>query len=133
MGPDGALKSGMLKGLIGFQELETTVKEKPQVGAKNSKKKAKKRKAQILFDKDEIVATVQSQQSNDKPVVQTKPKKKRTRKKKTKEESIEVKVVTNEEYQFQHKLTQWSRMNLAKPLLRILDERSLLEPTTVQA
>ena len=28
--PDGALKSGMLKGLIGFQELETTVKEKPQ-------------------------------------------------------------------------------------------------------
>ena len=31
--------------------------------------------------------------------------------------------MTNEEYQFQHKLTQWSRMNLAKPLLRILDER----------
>merc|ERR1711933_316119 len=65
--------------------------------------------------------------------VQAKPKKKRTKKKKTKDESIEVKVVTNEEYQFQHKLTQWSRMNLAKPLLRILDERSLLEPTTVQA
>ena len=107
--PDGALKSGMLKGLIGFQELNTTVKEKPQgtkgfyqynffpsnstnfissikivifnknlskVVAKKSKKKAKKRKAQILFDKDEVVTTVHGQQQGDKPVtVQAKPKK----------------------------------------------------------
>ena len=41
-------------------------------------------------------------------------------------------TVSNEDYQFQNKLTAWSRMNLVKPLLRILDEKSLLQPTEVQ-
>ena len=45
----------------------------------------------------------------------------------------EVEVVSNEDYQFANKLTAWTRMNLARPLLRILDEKSLLEPTAVQA
>ena len=44
--PDGALKSGMLKGLIGFQELET----EHQVTKKVTKKKQRKRNAAILFD-----------------------------------------------------------------------------------
>ena len=50
--PDGALKSGMLKGLIGFQELET----EHQVPKKVTKKKQRKRNAAILFEGEDVPA-----------------------------------------------------------------------------
>lgn len=52
--PDGALKSGMLKGLIGFQELNpTSVVNEPKNKPSNNKKARKRTKAAILFDSED--------------------------------------------------------------------------------
>ena len=51
--PDGALKSGMLKGLIGFQELNPTSEVKEQKNKPSNKKQRKRTKAAILFDSEE--------------------------------------------------------------------------------
>ena len=41
--------------------------------------------------------------------------------------------VTTEEYVFKNKMHLWSRMNLAKCLLRILDEKDYVTPTPIQS
>jgi len=116
--PDGALKSGKLDGLIGFQEY---------VPKKKTKQAQRKRKADILF----------GQEVKDDKVAKTKKEAKKSRRKKKKKEvlnddKMEESIVSTDDYIFTNDMNKWKRMNLIKPLLRALDERNLVAPTEVQ-
>lgn len=127
--PTGALKSGKLSGLIGFQEY-IPAPSKPTKPAKSASKKSKatrKRKnAEILFD----------EQGPKKSVEEKKPKKQPKKQKKSKGENFsltdEEKAVSNEDYKFENNLHEWKRFNLDVALLRAIDSQGLKSPTEIQ-
>jgi len=126
--PTGALKSGKLNGLIGFQEYIPTV-SKPTKSSKVSKKSKSNRKrknAEILFEEKSV----------EKPTVEKKPKKQPKKQKKSKGENFaltdEEKAISNDEYKFVNNLHEWKRFNLDTGLLRAIDTLGLLSPTEIQ-
>ena len=126
--PTGALKSGKLNGLIGFQEYIPTV-SKPTKSSKVSKKSKSNRKrknAEILFEEKSV----------EKPIVEKKPKKQPKKQKKSKGENFaltdEEKAISNDDYKFINNLHEWKRFNLDTGLLRAIDTLGLLSPTEIQ-
>merc|ERR1712226_99320 len=127
--PSGALKSGKLTGLIGFQEF--VPKNAPK---KRSSSAKKRKKAEILFgDKvqDDVAKVAVATKIRKKDA--SRPKKKQ---KKSKGEDFslteEDKAVSTEDYKFKHELSGWKRFNLDKRLLRGIDTLGLECPTEIQ-
>ena len=137
--PNGALKTGKLTGLIGFEEF-IPKEVKP---TKNGAKKTQKRKrAEILFGEAEVPKTSKNPKVDKvlpKKVKKDAPKSQKPKKvqKSSKREKFELsdaeKSVSNYDYKFCQNMSSWTKFNLAKSLLRGIDTLTLAQPSEIQA
>ena len=157
--PTGALKSGKLHGLIGFQEYvpPNPIKKKEKKGRKRARKAAvlfgESEPKKLAVENENVMETDQSAPVQKRQKKVKKPKQplkkagvenanqqlKRSKKKKQKkrrneqfEQTEEEQAISNEQYKFENDLTEWRRFNIDIGVLRAIDQMGLKKPSEIQ-